>query len=105
MLTASVGALDAVAGLAHDLDARLDAEQHRQAAAEELLVVDHEHPDRLTLASIVAQPRRIMTRRTPIGASGWSQSTGWPVRATRASIAPRRLDRVRPSPRSSEITP
>ncbi len=45
------GALDAVAGLADDLDAGLDGEQHRQAAAEQLLVVDHEHADGLAARS------------------------------------------------------
>ena len=41
------GALDAVAGLADHLDAGLGAQQHGQPAPEELLVVDHEHADRL----------------------------------------------------------
>ena len=48
--SARCGALDAVTGLADHLDAGLDGEQHGQAAAEQLLVVDHEHPDRLALA-------------------------------------------------------
>ena len=48
-LAARFGALDAVTGLADDLDARLDAEQHGEATAEQLLVVDDEDPDRLGL--------------------------------------------------------
>ena len=43
------GALDAVAGLADDLEPGLDREQHGQPAPEQLLVVDHQHPDRLAL--------------------------------------------------------
>ena len=39
----------AVAGLAHDLDAGLGGEQHRQPATEQLLVVDDQHPDGLRL--------------------------------------------------------
>ena len=42
---------DAVTCLTHDLDVVLDAEEHRQPATEQLLVVDDGDPDRLTAAS------------------------------------------------------
>ena len=56
-------ALDAVTGLAHDLDAVLDGEQHGEAAAEELLVVDDQHPGRLGRGRLVViRHSGIMTR-------------------------------------------
>ena len=38
-----VGRTDPVTGLADDLDAGLDTEQHRQSTPEELLVIDDDH--------------------------------------------------------------
>ena len=67
------GALDAVTGLADHLDAGLDGQQHGQTATEQLLVVDHEHADRLALGV----GRRvghagIMARTGPVCAhAGW----------------------------------
>ena len=99
------GALDAVAGLADDLDARLDAEQHGQAAPEQLLVVDHEHPDGLGLVSVASCGHRAHHGTT--GRVRWhpcgSRNAG---RGMARSGHPRRRERISSaSPTSSEITP
>ena len=50
-------------GLADDLDAGLDGQQHRQSASEELLVIDDEDPDGLGVCLVlVIGHTRIMAR-------------------------------------------
>ena len=62
-----LGALDAVSGLADDLDARLDGQQHRQPSPEQLLVVDHEHSDGFVSPTSYFHHARIIARCAPTG--------------------------------------
>ena len=49
--------LAAVGGLTHHLDPRLRVEDHRQAGADQLLVVGDQHPDRHATAPVLRQHR------------------------------------------------
>ena len=87
--------LGAVLGLADDLDVGLLLEHHLQAAAEQRVVVDHQHPDRVTGARRQRAPaRRCRSCRsrtsTPV-ASRWRMAPSPPLR----SMIARRTDYAR----------
>ena len=110
-VAASSAPSSTVAGLAHDLDAGLDGEQHGQTAPEELLVVDDEDPDGLR-PRCVGPPRRIMTRLGGMTARRGHRRAMWQlVRVARTGCsAPAHMGYagrglLDGQSRSSEITP
>ena len=107
-VAARLGALDAVAGLADDLDAVLGGEQHRQPASEQLLVVDDQHPDGLGPVRS-RQPRAHHDTTGRYVGHGWGTTAHGVTRTGRPAgqppVSPGAIRRCPAQSTSSEITP